>query len=78
MIERKRLKMKQSKAHSHYEIITNSIAGIVIGWLIVFYIFPLIGVETTAVHATESSLIFFVASYTRAYAIRRIFNKGLR
>jgi hypothetical protein len=64
----------QSKKHSHYEIATNMIAGLVIGWLIVFLIFPLMGVETTAAHATASSGIFFIASYIRSYLIRRIFN----
>ena len=65
----------QSKKHSHYEITTNQIAGIIIGWLLVFYIFPLIGVETTVTQASLSSVMFFIASYTRAYVIRRIFNK---
>ena len=65
----------QSKKHSHYEIISNQIAGIIIGWCLVFFIFPFIGVETTVSHATASSIMFFIASYTRAYVIRRIFNK---
>ena len=70
--------MSQSKIHSHYEITANSIAGIIIGWLLVFYIFPFIGVETTATQASLSSMMFFIASYSRAYVIRRIFNnKGL-
>jgi uncharacterized membrane protein len=64
----------QSKKHSHYEIATNMIAGLIIGWLIVFLVFPLIGVETTAAHATASSVIFFIASYLRSYVIRRLFN----
>ena len=65
----------QSKKHSHYEIISNQIAGIIIGWCLVFFIFPFIGVETTVSQATASSIMFFIASYTRAYVIRRIFNK---
>ncbi len=67
--------MSQSKKHSHYEITANQVSGIIIGWLLVFYIFPFIGVETTATQASLSSMMFFIASYTRAYAIRRIFNK---
>ncbi len=70
--------MSQSKIHSHYEIITNQIAGIMIGFVLVYFVFPFIGVETTATQASLSSMMFFIASYSRAYAIRRIFNnKGL-
>ncbi len=65
----------QSKKHSHYEITANQVSGIIIGWLLVFYVFPFIGVETTATQASLSSMMFFIASYTRAYVIRRIFNK---
>jgi len=66
--------MKQSKKHSHYEIIANSATGIILGWMIVFFIFPMIGVATNAQQASISTVIFFVVSYTRAYIIRRIFN----
>ncbi len=64
----------QSKKHSHYEITANQIAGLIIGWCLVFYIFPFIGVETTVTQASLSSMMFFFASYSRAYVIRRIFN----
>ena len=65
----------QTKKHSHLEVMTNQISGIVIGWLIVYFIFPLMGAETTATHATASTAMFFVASYIRSYTIRRLFNK---
>jgi len=65
----------QSKKYSHYEIITNQIVGVGIGWSIVYFIFPLMGLHPTATDATLSSAMFFVASYTRAYVIRRIFNR---
>ncbi len=65
----------QSKKHSHYEIITNQIAGIIIGWILVYFAFPLIGIEASVQQATASSAMFFIASYARAYTIRRIFNK---
>lgn len=64
----------QSNKHSHYEIITNSVLGILIGWSIVFFIFPFMGVETSASQASMSSVIFFIASYIRAYVVRRYFN----
>ena len=65
----------QSKKQSHYEIIANSISGIAIGWSIVFFIFPFMGVDTTVHQASLSSVMFFIASYTRVYVIRRVFNE---
>lgn len=67
--------MSQSKKHSHYEITANQIAGLIIGWCLVYFIFPFMGVDTNMAQASASSLMFFFSSYTRAYAIRRIFNK---
>jgi len=65
----------QSKKHSHLEAIANQIAGFVIGWSLVYFAFPMMGVETTVAQASMSSAMFFVASYARSYSIRRIFNK---
>lgn len=65
----------QSKKHSHYEVLANQVAGIIIGWCLVYFAFPLMGVEVTEAQATASSAMFFVGSYVRAYGIRRIFNK---
>lgn len=65
----------QSKKHSHYEITANQIAGIIIGWCLVYFVFPVMGIEPTATQATISSAMFFVGSYARAYTIRRMFNK---
>ena len=67
-------KRMQSKKMSHLEILTNQIAGIIIGCLIGYLVFPLYGIKTTATDATISTIIFFFASYTRAYLIRRFFN----
>lgn len=65
----------QSKKHSHYEIITNQIVGIAIGWCLVYFAFPLMGVEVNAPQATLSSFMFFIASYARSYVVRRVFNR---
>jgi uncharacterized membrane protein YfcA len=65
----------QSKKKSHLEVIVNQISGIIFGWLIVYFIFPLIGVPVTAAQTTISTVIFFISSYSRMYIIRRIFNK---
>ena len=65
----------QSKKHTHFEVITNQVAGLILGWCIVFFIFPFMGMESTATTATASSVIFFISSYTRSYVVRRIFNR---
>ena len=65
----------QSKKHTHYEVITNQTVGIILGWSIVFFIFPFMGMESTVTTATASTVIFFISSYVRSYTIRRIFNR---
>ncbi len=64
----------QSKKHSHLEILVNQLSGVIVGWLVVFFIFPLIGIPVSISQATASSVIFFIISYIRMYLIRRIFN----
>jgi len=66
--------MIQSKKHSHYEVVSNQAIGLIVGFLIVYYIFPLMNALNQAELATASTIIFFIASYVRAYTIRRIFN----
>jgi uncharacterized membrane protein YccC len=67
--------VKQSKKMSHLEITTNQGVGIVIGWLIVFLVFPLFDSLSQFWIATISTVLFFVSSYIRSYVIRRVFNK---
>ncbi|WP_434481303.1 DUF7220 family protein [Sulfurovum zhangzhouensis] len=38
----------QSKKHSHLEALTNQVLGIAIGWSLVYFAFPIIGLEPTA------------------------------
>ena len=54
---------------------TNQILGIILGWMIVYFLFPFIGIPVTVTQATASTVIFFVTSYIRMYTVRRIFNK---
>jgi len=68
---------KQSKKHSHYEVLTNQIVGIAIGWCIVYFIFPLLDGLEQSVLASVSTVMFFISSYARGYIIRRIFNRLL-
>jgi len=65
----------QTKKHSHFEVVTNQAVGLILGWLIVYFIFPFMGMESTATTATASSVIFFISSYLRSYVIRRVFNR---
>lgn len=65
--------MKQSKKMTHVEVTTNQITGIMIGWCIVYFLFPLFDHYTQAVVASISTVLFFISSYTRSYIIRRIF-----
>ena len=68
--------MSQSKKQSHVEVITNNLIGILVGWLIVAYILmPLGKIFKPDEVATISTAIFFCTSYTRAYIIRRLFDR---
>ena len=68
----------QSKKHSHYETITNQVVGVVMGWSIVYFLFPVMGVLVTVEQTTISTVMFFISSYSRTYMIRRLFNKGIK
>ena len=67
--------MKQSKKHTHYEVFTNQVLGIIYGWGVVFFIFPHLENLSQAGLATVSSVIFFVGSYSRAYWVRRYYEQ---
>ncbi len=67
----------QSKLKSHIEVTTNQILGIIGGWLIVYFIFPLFDYLSQSLGATISTIIFFIWSYIRSYLVRRYFNKRI-
>lgn len=64
----------QTKKQSHVEVSINQIVGLIGGWLIVYYLFPLFDYLEQSIVATISTIIFFVWSYLRSYLIRRYFN----
>jgi uncharacterized membrane protein YfcA len=64
----------QTKKQSHLEVTINQIIGIIGGWLIVYYLFPLFDYLSQEVVATISTIIFFIWSYLRSYLIRIYFN----
>lgn len=63
----------QSKIQSHLEVTINQIVGLIGGWLIVYYLFPLFDYLSQSIVATISTIIFFIWSYMRSYLIRRYF-----
>ena len=67
----------QSKKHSAYEALTNTVLGTAIGFCIVYFIFPMMGVCTTVSQALTANVMFIVASTVRSYVVRRFFN-GLK
>jgi hypothetical protein len=64
----------QTRKQSHTEIATNQIIGVMGGWLIVYLAFPLFDHLPQGQVATISSVLFFVWSYARSYALRRFYN----
>ena len=65
----------QTKKDSIKEVSTNQIVGVIVGWCIVYFLFPLFDHLDQSLIATISTGIFFISSYMRSYIIRRIFNK---
>ena len=68
----------QTKKQSHLEISINQILGLIGGWLIVYYLFPLFDYLSQEIVATISTIIFFIWSYLRSYIVRRYFNYKLK
>jgi hypothetical protein len=64
----------QSKKHSAYEALTNTVLGTMIGYCIVLFAFPLIGgVPVSPTQAIYGNVMFIVASTLRSYTVRRGF-----
>ena len=65
----------QTRLQSLIEVLHNQWIGIVTGWLIVYFIFPLFNHLPQFWVANISTVLFFVSSSLRAYILRRYFNK---
>lgn len=63
-----------TKKQIHIETSTNQILGLIIGWCVVYFFFPLIQHLPMEQMATISSIVFFCMSYIRIYITRRFFN----
>lgn len=66
---------KQTKKHSIFESVTNTIIGLVTSYLVQLLVFPLYGIKVTHSTNLQITLIFFCISFCRSYIIRRTFNK---
>jgi membrane protein implicated in regulation of membrane protease activity len=59
----------------HYEVLTNQILGITVGWLVVYFLYPILIPLGPGSMATISSIVFFIISYIRLYLVRIYFKK---
>jgi len=66
--------VRQSKKHSFYETMTNTVLGTVIGFCLVYFVAPVIGVCSTVEQSLGINAMFIVASTLRGYGVRRLFN----
>lgn len=66
---------KQSKKHSIFESIANTVIGLVSSYLVQLMVFPLYGIKISHSTNIQITLIFFIISFTRSYVVRRAFNK---
>jgi len=66
--------MKQTKHHSIFESLTNTLVGIVLSFLIQLVIYPLLQIEVSFNQNIIITLVFFTVSFLRGYIIRRLFN----
>ena len=69
--------MKQSKKLSLIESSTNTIVGLLTSFLIQIIIYPILNIPVSFGQNIIITLVFFIASILRGYAIRRIFNNKI-
>ena len=65
---------RQTKREMHTEVITNQVLGIIVGWGITFFVLPHLLYLSQLMLANTLTVLFFVASYTRAYLVRRYYD----
>lgn len=66
--------MSQSRTHSFFEAVANTIAGFGISVAAVAWLFPLIGVRLSMAENLAATSIMTVVSIARSYILRRAFN----
>ena len=66
---------EQTKKHSTIESLVSTITGLITSFLIQIWIYPFLNIEVNTKQNIFITIVFFVASFGRSYAVRRIFNK---
>ena len=64
----------QSRTSSFTESLANLAAGLVVSWMLTFYVLPWWGYAPSVGQAVEITLMYTLASVARSYALRRAFN----
>ena len=65
----------QSKKHSLFEAVTNTVVGLLTSFIIQLILYPLLGLNVSIGENLLITAIFYFASIIRGYVIRRIFNR---
>jgi len=63
----------QSKKMSFLEALSNTFVGILVGFIIVYFLSPWLGFAPTVQQSLGLNAAFVVASPIRSYVIRRLF-----
>ena len=64
----------QSTKHSAIESIINVLVGLIVSFLIQIMIYPILNIPVTLNQNLIITSVFFVASFVRGFAVRRVFN----
>ena len=64
----------QSKKHSALESVFNVFVGLIISFVIQLFLYPFLNIPVSINQNIIITFVFFVASFVRGYAIRRLFN----
>lgn len=67
--------MRQSRAMSLLEAVTNVVVGYALAIATQFAVFPLFGVTMRTRQMLIMGLVFTAVSIVRSYALRRLFNR---
>lgn len=65
----------QTKLFSFIESITNAAIGILTSFLFQMWVFPFFGINVSASTNIQITMLFFVFSIVRSFAVRRFFNQ---
>jgi hypothetical protein len=66
--------ISKSRRLSLFEAKANAIIGIIVSWLVTFYVLPIFDVHMNVQQATWTTLTFFILSTARAYGVSRCFS----